>query len=67
MDDERTVALRPVQLFGFGVLAYGLVRRSWPAGLAGLVLLAWDAKRDSTKPDFSPLDLVTHKTGAPSA
>ena len=67
MDDERTVVLRPVQLFGFGVLAYGLVRRSWPAGLAGLGLLAWDVKRETAKPDFSPLDLVTHKTGAPSA
>ena len=67
MDDERTVALRPVQLFGLGVLAYGLVKHSWPAGLAGLGFLLYDAKRESTRPDFSPFDLVTHKTGAPSA
>ena len=65
--DERTVALRPVQLFGLGVLAYGLLRRSWPAGLAGVALLAYDARREAAKPEFSPLDLVApHKTGAPS-
>jgi hypothetical protein len=62
--DEHTVAMRPVQLFGLGVLAYGLVRRSWPAGVAGLVVLAYDAKRESSKPEFSPLDLVSHQTGA---
>jgi hypothetical protein len=68
MDDERTIALRPVQLFGFGVLAYGLLKHSLPAGLAGLGVLLYDARRESTRPpDFSPLDLVTHKTGVPSA
>jgi hypothetical protein len=67
MDDERTVAVRPVQLFGLGVLAYGLAKRSWPAGLAGLGLLLYDTKCEASRPDFSPLDLVTHKTGAPTA
>ena len=62
--EERTVALRPVQLFGLGVLAYGLVRRSWPAGVAGLALLAYDARRELSTPEFSPLDLVSHQTGA---
>jgi hypothetical protein len=56
--EQRTVALRPLQLFGLGVLAYGLVKRSWPAGLAGVGLLAYDVKRDSVKPDFAPLDLA---------
>jgi hypothetical protein len=65
--EERTVALRPIQLFGLGVLAYGLIKRSWPAGLAGLGLVIYDAKRESAQPEFSPLDLVTHQTGAPSA
>jgi hypothetical protein len=60
--DERTVAVRPLQLFGLGVLVYGLLRRSWPAGVAGLAVLAYDVKRESAKPEFSPLDLVTHKT-----
>ena len=59
--DERTVALRPLQLFGLGVLAYGLVKRSWPAGLAGLGLLVVDARRESAKPEFAPLDLVTSR------
>ena len=56
--DERTVALRPLQLFGLGVLAYGLVMRSWPAGLTGVGLLAYDVTRESIKPEFAPLDLV---------
>jgi hypothetical protein len=60
--DERTVAVRPVQLFGLGVLVYGILRRSLPAGLAGVAVLAYDAKHESAKPEFSPLDLVTHKT-----
>jgi len=59
--DERTVALRPLQLFGLGVLAYGLVKRSWPAGLAGVGLLAYDVKRESEKPEFAPLDLVASR------
>ena len=59
--DEHTVALRPLQLFGLGVLAYGLVKRSWPAGLAGIGLIALDARRESEKPDFAPLDLVTSR------
>jgi hypothetical protein len=59
--DEHTVALRPLQLFGLGVLAYGLVKRSWPAGLAGLGLIALDARRESDKPEFAPLDLVTSR------
>jgi hypothetical protein len=67
MEEEKTVALRPIQLFALGVLAYGLIRRSWPAGLAGVGLLAYDAKREWEQPEFSPLDLVTHQTSAPSA
>ena len=59
--DQHTVALRPLQLFGLGVLAYGLVKRSWPAGLAGLGLIALDARRESEKPEFAPLDLVTSR------
>jgi hypothetical protein len=59
--DEHTVALRPLQLFGLGVLAYGLVKRSWPAGLAGLGLIALDARRTSEKPEFAPLDLVASR------
>jgi hypothetical protein len=59
--DEPTVALRPLQLFGLGVLAYGLVKHSWPAGLAGVGLLAYDAKRESAKPEFAPLDLVASR------
>ena len=59
--DERTVALRPLLLFGLGVLAYGLVRRSWPAGLAGVGLLAYDVKRESDKPELAPLDLVASR------
>jgi hypothetical protein len=59
--DEPTVALRPIQLFGLGVLAYGVVRRSWPAGLAGLGVLFYDARRESAKPEFSPLDLVASR------
>jgi hypothetical protein len=59
--DEPTVALRPLQLFGLGVLAYGLVKHSWPAGLAGAGLLAYDAKRESAKPEFAPLDLVASR------
>ena len=54
--------MRPVQLFGLGVLVYGILRRSLPAGLAGVAVLAYDAKRESAKPESSPLDLVTHKT-----
>ena len=59
--DERTVALRPLLLFGLGVLAYGLVRRAWPAGLAGVGLLASDVKRESDKPELAPLDLVASR------
>ena len=65
--DERTVALRPLQVFGFGVLAYGVLRRSWPAGLVGVAVLAFDANREFAKPEFSPLDLVTHETPASSS
>jgi hypothetical protein len=60
--NERTVAVRPVQLFGLGVLVYGILRRSWPAGVAGIAVLAYDVKRESAKPEFSPFDLVTHRT-----
>ena len=59
--EDHTVALRPLQLFGLGVLAYGLVKRSWPAGLAGLGLIALDARRGSEKPEFAPLDLVVSR------
>jgi hypothetical protein len=59
--DGHTAALRPLQLFGLGVLAYGLVKRSWPAGLAGLGLIAFDARRESEKPEFAPLDLVSSR------
>ena len=60
--DERTVACGRLQLFGLGFCVYGILRRSVPAGLAGVAVLAYDAKRESAKPEFSPLDLVTHKT-----
>jgi hypothetical protein len=65
--DERTVALRPLQLFGLGVLVYGALRRSWPAALAGLAMLAVDAKREFARPEFSPLDLVSHQSPASSS
>jgi len=59
--DGRAVALRPVQLFGLGVLAYGLLMRSWPAGIAGAAVLAYDARRELARPEFEPLDLVASR------
>jgi hypothetical protein len=59
--DERAVALRPVQLFALGLLTYGLVRMSWPSGLAGLGLLAYDIRREPVQPEFAPLDLMTRR------
>jgi len=59
--DEHAVVLRPVQLVALGLVAYGVLRRSWPSGLAGLGLLAYDIRRENAQPEFSPLDLVTHR------